>query len=150
MSIKEASQKTSGESLIENSPRPLVVPESAIRNRRVQIVIAFMNANLQQRISLTELANVVDLSPPHLSHLFKTRTGLSPGEYFRRLRMEKARHLLATSLLSIKQIMVVVGYSNRSNFLRHFRRYFDLAPSEYRKRTPTSHLLKRILRKYDK
>ena len=140
MSIKEASKRASGESLIENGPRPLVVPESAIRNRRVRIVIDFMNANLQRKISLTELANVVDLSPSHLSQLFKTQSGLSPGEYLRRLRMEKARRLLATSLLSIKQIMAQVGYDHRSNFVRHFRRYFDLAPSEYRERASNSHL----------
>ncbi|MEK6406179.1 MAG: helix-turn-helix domain-containing protein [Acidobacteriota bacterium] len=137
MSIpKKGGKRANTESEEREYPEGLVVPESTIRNRRVQIVIDFMNANLQRRISLTELANVVELSPSHLSQLFKTQTGLSPGEYLRRLRMEKARHLLATSLLSIKQIMVVVGYNNRSNFVRHFRRYFDLAPSEYRKRAP--------------
>jgi transcriptional regulator GlxA family with amidase domain len=141
MSItKKGGKRANTESEDSEYPEGLVVAESTIRNRRVRIVIDFMNANLQRRISLTELANVVDLSPSHLSLLFKTQTGLSPGEYFRRLRMENARHLLATSLLSIKQIMPVVGYNNRSNFVRHFRRYFDLAPSEYRKRAPYSPL----------
>ena len=39
--------------------------------------------------------------------------------------MEKASQLLTTTLLSIKEIMAMVGYNNRSNFLRHFRRYYD-------------------------
>jgi transcriptional regulator GlxA family with amidase domain len=116
-------------------PEAFVVPASTIRNLRVQTVIQFMNSNLGRRISLTELADVANLSPSHLSHLFKTQTGLSPGEYLRRLRMEKASHLLTSTLLSIKQVMATVGYSNRSNFLRHFKRYFDLVPSEYRQRT---------------
>jgi len=119
----------------QKHPEAYVVPESTIRNLRVQTVIQFMNSNLQRRISLTELADVAHLSPSHVSHLFKTQTGLSPGEYLRRLRMEKASHLLTTTLLSIKEIMAMVGYSNRSNFLHHFRRYFDFAPSEYRQRT---------------
>jgi transcriptional regulator GlxA family with amidase domain len=132
----ESANTTSGEG---KHPEACVVPESAIRNPAVQTVIQFMNSNLERRISLAELADVANLSPSHLSHLFKTHAGLSPGEYLRRLRMEKARHLLATSLLSIKQIMATVSYSNRSNFLRHFKRYFDLTPSEYRKRAYTGH-----------
>src|ERR1700686_168725 len=98
--------------------------ESTVRNPRVQIAIDFMNDNFQRRVSLTELARVANLSRSHLSRLFKTETKLSPWEYLIRLRMEKARQLLTTSPLSIKQIMAEVGYDNRSNFVRHFRRYF--------------------------
>lgn len=116
-------------------PDRLVVPTAAIRDLRVPIVIEFMNSNLERRIALAELAEAANLSPSHLSHLFKTQTGRSPGEYLRRLRMEKAGHLLATSLLGVKQIMAMVGYTETSNFVRHFRRYFAIAPSEYRKRT---------------
>jgi len=53
------------------------------------------------------------------------------------LRMQKAAKLLATSRLSVKQIMALVGYDNKSHFVRHFRRLFGQAPSEYRKASPT-------------
>ena len=116
-------------------------PENTIGNLRIQTVIDFMNTNLERRVSLSELANVVNLSVSHFSRLFKTQTKLSPGEYLIRLRMEEARHLLATSFLSIKQIMALVGYGNRKNFVGHFKRYFDLVPSQYRKRAHTGQLL---------
>jgi transcriptional regulator GlxA family with amidase domain len=60
----------------------------------------------------------------------------SPGEYLIRLRMEKARHLLTTGFLSIKEVMATAGYDikSRANFVRQFKRYFGLAPAEYRKR----------------
>ena len=132
MSIKEASKRASSESLKKN-PHPYAVRESGPRNPRVRVAIDFMNANLHRRIPLAELAEVVNLSPSHLSRLFKTQTRLSPGEYLRRLRMEKARHLAATSLLSVKQIMAAVGYKSKSHFVRDFRRSFHLTPSEYRK-----------------
>jgi AraC-like DNA-binding protein len=109
-------------------------PETTIRNLRIQTVIDFMNSNLDRRVSLGELAKVVNLSPSHFSALFKNETRLSPGEYLIKLRMEKASHLLSTSFLSIKQIMAVVGCGNRKTFVGHFKRYFDLAPSQYRKR----------------
>lgn len=111
-----------------------MVPICTTRNPQVMTVIQFMKTNLQRRISLNELSDAANLSRSYLCTLFKTHTGLSPGEYLRRLRMEKASHLLATTLLSIKQIIAMVGYSDRATFLRHFRRYFDSVPSEYRQR----------------
>ena len=48
--------------------------------------------------------------------------------------MEKASRLLATTLLSIKQIMAMTGYANRSDFVQHSRRYLDCTPTEYRNR----------------
>ena len=100
---------------------------------RVQSVIDYMTANLQRRLSLRELADAAYLSPSRFSHLFKKQTGFSPGEYLIKLRMDKAHDLLLTPRLSIKEVMALVGYDTRSNFVRHFRRYFDVAPSEYRK-----------------
>ena len=135
MSIKEASKRASRESLRRNKPEDL--PESTILNPRIQIVIDFMDANLQRKISLSEIAGAANLSRSHVSHLFKTQIGLSPGEYLRRLRMKKARHLLATSMLSVKEIMALAGYNNKSHFLRHFKRSFGLAPTEYRKTIPS-------------
>ena len=111
--------------------------ENTIRNLRIQTVVDFMNSNLDRRVSLSELASVVNLSASHLSRLFKTETKLPPGEYFIRLRMEKARHLLATSFLSIKEIMPLVAYGKRRDFVGHFKRYFVLTPSEYRNRAFT-------------
>lgn len=112
-------------------------PENVIHKARVRAVIDFMNANLHRSITLAELAGAVNLSPAYFSQLFKTETGLSPGKYLTTLRMERAGQLLATGFLSIKQVMAEAGYNNKSNFLRRFRRYFDLAPSEYRKRAFT-------------
>jgi transcriptional regulator GlxA family with amidase domain len=118
-------------------PEGSAIPEQGIRHPRVKIVIDVMNANLQRRISLTELAGAANLSRSHLCRLFKTQTGLSQGEYLRRLRMGKARDLLAASVLSIKEVMAAVGYDSKSHFSRQFRRSFGLAPSEYRKKLST-------------
>jgi transcriptional regulator GlxA family with amidase domain len=139
MSIKEASKRASSQSLDENDTHPPVVPQEARRDPRVQIVIDFMTANLHRRIALTELAAVANLSPSHLSRLFKIQKRNSPGEYLRTLRMGKAQHLVATGLLSVKEIMVEVGYRSKSHFVRDFRKAFGLAPSEYKKRALGPH-----------
>ena len=108
--------------------------ENELHKARVQTVIAFMGVNLHRKLPLAELANLVHLSPSHLSRLFKTETALSPGEFLIKLRMEKAHELLITRFESIKEVMAMVGYGNRSNFVCHFKRYYGFAPSEYRKR----------------
>jgi AraC-like DNA-binding protein len=120
---------------IEADSDALQLPLSEIAHEpRVQTVNNFISANLRRRVSLSELAEIVNLSSSQLSRLFKTETGISPGEYLIRLRMEKAGELLASGFLTIKEIMAETGYNNKSNFSRRFRRYFDLTPSEYRKR----------------
>jgi transcriptional regulator GlxA family with amidase domain len=143
MSIKEERKRASKRARKRPSSRslridpPHVVPESTIRDPRIQVVIDFLNANLDRRIRLAELAEKAKVSSSRVSHIFKTAVGLSPGEYLRRLRMEKARHLIATSPLRIKEIMAMAGYYSKSHFVRHFRKSFGLAPSEYRKAAST-------------
>lgn len=102
---------------------------------RVQITIALMKANLSRKVSLAEFGEAVNLSKYHLARLFKDQTKSSPGSYFTNLRMNQAQYLLRTSLLSIKQVMSVVGYTNRRHFLSQFKKSCGSSPSEYRKKT---------------
>jgi len=118
--------------------RERLVSADRLRTRRVKIVIDFMNANFQRRLSSDELGEVARLSADYLSRLFKIETGLTLWEYLIRLRMEKARELLETSLLSIKEVMAAVGYDSKGHFARHFRRWFGASPSEYRRNYPSS------------
>ena len=87
-----------------------------IRDRRIQSVIRFMKANLQRRVSLDEFAAVANLSKSHLMQLFKTETGVPPGEYLIRLRIEKARDLLTVGSFSVKEVMALVGLRRQDQF----------------------------------
>jgi len=112
-------------------------PEIEIPRRakaRVQAGIDFMNENYQRKIVLDEISEAVNISTDLFSRIFKIETGFSPIDYLMRLRMEKASWLLKTSFLSIKQVMAAVGYNSKGHFAKHFRRQYDLSPSEYRDR----------------
>jgi AraC family transcriptional regulator of arabinose operon len=112
---------------------------------RVQVVIDFLSGNFHRRIHLNEIAEAAKLSPSRLSHVFKDEMGISPGKYLRRIRMQKAGSLLATSRLSVKQIMAMAGYDNKAHFVRQFRKAFVVTPSEYRKlRQPDSNKRARL------
>lgn len=91
-----------------------------------------MNARLAQPFDLAAIAQAAGLSKYHFSRQFKNATGLSPSRYFIRLRMQRARHLLATTSRSVIDIGLEVGYSSPGHFSQVFRREVGLSPSHYR------------------
>lgn len=99
---------------------------------KVRRAIELMNSNLNRRITLDELARSANLSKTHFSCLFRTQTGDSPGRYLMRLRMKKAAELLTTSTLSVKEVMASVGFNDKSDFVRSFKKAYGAAPSDYR------------------
>jgi AraC-like DNA-binding protein len=98
---------------------------------RLQTVLEIMNADLHQKLTLHDLALSVNISRSHLSLLFKVQLGMPPGKYLIALRVHRAHRLLATTLLSVKQVMAQVGYSDKGLFTRHFKRAYGVTPSEY-------------------
>lgn len=99
---------------------------------RVLNIIDFMKANLRRSLSLNEMAEIVNLSPSRLDHLFKAEIGITPMQYLKSLRIEKASQLLQTTFLTVKEIMAEVGIDDKSHFLRDFKKTHGLAPTEYR------------------
>ena len=103
-------------------------------DQRVERVIALMKADLRQGLSLDQMARLVNLSSAHLCNLFKAETGTSPARYLRSLRMTRAQTLLVNTFLSVKEIMVGVGLSDQSHFVRDFKRINGTTPTQYRRR----------------
>ena len=101
-------------------------------NPKIQGVIEVMKANLHRKLRLAELAESANLSRPYLCRLFKAETGASPAQYLQTLRMKAAGRLLATTQMSIKEIMLTVGYTHKSLFVHHFKKAHGRMPSEYR------------------
>lgn len=99
---------------------------------KTMMAVDFMKVNLHRRLLLTELADVVKLSVTHLGYLFRTETGMSPGQYLMMLRMEKAKELLEDQSLRVKEVMAKVGFSDKSDFTRSFKKAYGVSPSRYR------------------
>jgi AraC-like DNA-binding protein len=81
---------------------------------------------------MAELAQAVNLSPSRLRHLFKDQTGLSLTQYLKVQRMQKAKELLETTFLSVKEVMLRVGFKDKSNFSQAFKKLYGLSPVKYR------------------
>jgi len=99
---------------------------------RVQKAITFIQSNLARDISVTEIAEAVQLSPSRLRYLFKAEMGISLVRYRRRLRLECARKLLETELWSVKQVMTAVGFNDLSHFSNDFKQAYSHSPGQYR------------------
>jgi AraC-like DNA-binding protein len=108
-------------------------------DQRVQKIQQIMRDNLHREVSLRELAQSVNLSVWRLSHIFSSEVGMSPIKYLRLLRMERARHLLETGYLSIKEIGYRVGLNDESHFVRDFKKTYGAPPTLYRMRFNGKH-----------
>jgi len=86
------------------------------------------------RISVRKLARAVNLSPSRFAHLFHQHVGMPPGRYLRHRRLERARLLLESSFLSVKEVMAAVGFNDPSHFSRDFQRVYGASPRAWRER----------------
>lgn len=103
-------------------------------DERVQAATSLMHSSFDRELSVEDIARAVNLSPSHFSHLFKAETGVSPLQYLKSVRMRKAKELLDTTFLNVKQVMNSVGVRDKCNFARDFKRAYGLTPAQYKAR----------------
>jgi AraC family transcriptional regulator of arabinose operon len=101
-------------------------------DQRVQAIISNIKDDLRHVPSLDDLAASVNLSSSRLRHLFKSETQETLARYIKRLRMQVAVELLATTFLNVKEVMGRVGLRNESHFTQDFKRAYGVTPAQYR------------------
>jgi len=94
--------------------------------------INFMKANVHKRLCVDEIAETFRYSPSHYSVLFKQKTGLSPIEYFIRIKIQRATELLTNSNLIVKEIAWELGYEDPFYFTRIFKKVTGKTPREFK------------------
>jgi transcriptional regulator GlxA family with amidase domain len=99
---------------------------------RIAHVASFIRHNYHRRLTLTEMADTVNLSRWRLCHLFKESMGTSPERYLTKVRLETARQLLETEFLTVKEVMNRVGIADASYFARSFKSVYGVTPGKYK------------------
>lgn len=104
-----------------------------LARERVAATIDWMKANLARAARLEELASLAGMSASHYSAVFRAQHGFPPGDFFLRLRIQRACQLLATTAAPIRAVAAETGFSDPFYFTRYFRRVMGCSPREYRK-----------------
>jgi AraC family transcriptional regulator len=107
-------------------------PGSVLPGSRLRRVTDYIEAHMDEDLTLARLCAVACMSPYHFARLFKRSTGLSPHRFVVRTRIERASALLAAADMSIRRISQVVGFRTVSHFTTVFRCVTGTTPHAYR------------------
>ena len=99
---------------------------------RIETVIQLLNDNFGHDLALLEMAQSAHLSSSRLRHKFKNEIGTTPTRYQHSLRMQRAKELLETTFLTVKEIATIVGVHGESYFVHEFKRAYGSTPAQYR------------------
>lgn len=92
----------------------------------------YIQENLSENITLSDMAEVANLSTSYLRSLFKQSKGISLYQYVVRCRIARAKQLLKQQQLTIAEIADRVGFADQSHFTRHFKRHVGVTPKVFR------------------
>ncbi len=96
----------------------------------LQQVTEYIHEHLHQDLKLIELSAIAQLSPYYFLRLFKQRLGITPHQYILQCRIEKAKHLLQQTQLSIADIALQTGFSDQSHMTRCLKQKLGMTPKQ--------------------
>jgi len=128
-------QRHSTTSLIRPIPR-----SSGLTRNQARRVLDYVEVNLSQQLTLSELAKIAGLSVHHFARMFKQTLGVAPYAYVLQRRVERAKLMLLTARASLVDISLSAGFYSQSHFTSTFGRMVGATPMEFqgwnRKRSP--------------
>ncbi len=113
--------RSSRQSRTKRAPRWLALAVETIRDE------------FARTITLPELAQSAGVHPAHLAEVFRQHYQCTPGEYLRRVRVERAIELMAEPEAALAEIALAVGFSDQSHFSRVFKRATGMTPARFRR-----------------
>jgi AraC family transcriptional regulator len=112
--------------------QPVRGPNGVLPRKRLHAVVEYIEDHLATGLTLTQMAVAAHLSPYHFARQFKESTGLPPHQYVVARRVERAQELLRAGNLPLADVAVSVGFSDQSQFGRHFKRIVGATPAQFR------------------
>jgi AraC-like DNA-binding protein len=104
------------------------------QSKRIKEVYEFVQENYNRKISLTEISNLINMTPVSFNRFIKKRTGKTFIDYVNNTRLSFATKLLIETDLNIGEIGFKSGFNNIANFNRIFKKVKKCTPNEYRLR----------------
>ncbi len=111
---------------------PPTTARGGLTPKRLRMVKEYIETNLVNEITLSDLAAVAGVSYAHFCRAFHTSVGMASHQYIVRRRIDMAKELLANSKLPIAEIAPTVGFGDQSHLTKHFRRIVGTTPRQFR------------------
>lgn len=113
------------------------VKSEIIKEKRGELknkILELIEENLSDNnLSLGYLAESCNVSQSYLSRYFKEHMGYAPGQYIDHLRIEHSKYLLRETDVNLNEILRQIGYIDKSNFIRKFKKAEGITPISYRR-----------------
>ncbi|MGR3624447.1 GlxA family transcriptional regulator [Pseudophaeobacter sp.] len=116
----------------QDTQRLSIPTRIGVRHPKLSMVIQMMEANIEEPISPSMLAQDVGMSTRQLERLFRRYLNRSPKRYYMELRLQKARNLLMQTGMSVINVALACGFASPSHFSKCYRAHYDTTP--YRER----------------
>ncbi len=97
-------------------------------NGKLIEAVTLMQSNIEEPLSMAEIATYVGLSPRHLERIFRESVNRKPSSFYVAMRLEKARHLVLKTERSISDIATTCGFVSLSHFISRYGAEFGLTP----------------------
>lgn len=131
----QAALRTLACSVILEAAHGLFTPAVAGPAAIINAAKEYLNQHLREPVPMSALVRRVGFSRSHLFAIFKSVTGMTPNDYYLRIRIEKAQQLLARSDCQVTDVALETGFSSSQYFSSVFRKYTGQTPVEYRNKS---------------
>jgi len=133
----EVANQFQHERIRSSGDRQRIGPERALTGKsdKLRRIVELMADHLDEPLSASRLARSVDLSVRQVERLFLRHLAMTPGRYYMRLRLERARELLRQTNMPILDVAIATGFTSHSYFAQSYRLQFGRPPSEERRTT---------------
>lgn len=113
-----------------NDQKTTYTPPAPKYNAQVEPILAYINANLHESMTIESLTQTFFLSESYICRIFKAATGMTINKYITARRISIAKSLLAQGL-SVNQVCEQCGYNDYSNFVKAFSKAVGISPKKY-------------------
>ena len=100
---------------------------------RLRRIKEFVDAKIEDELTLCEMAQAVELSTAYFSRMFRKSTGETPHQFLLRQRLERAKMMLRSADARVLDVAVACGFKSQQHFAQVFRRVCRVSPTEYRR-----------------